>query len=257
MGRSDVGFDRRKKHISSWMCVAHETSPIHSLDLSTLFNNTSETVPMGPKTIAAVRAGDETYVRAVKIDNKLALRSVDDRGNTMLHLAAAAGHTSLVCYILYAYPGLLMKSNLMGEVALHVAAGAGHLAVVEALLSFIKDNSPGVVAKNIYFAKNRNQDNALHVALKRKHVKVASCLVCAEQCLSFVPNNDGFSPLYLAIEAGQADLAKQMWQHSNNGSSSTSSLASKMEGRSIVHGAMKAKRKGSSLRQTLTSFLSF
>ncbi|CAE6138321.1 unnamed protein product [Arabidopsis arenosa] len=245
MGRSDLDFDRRKKHISSRMFYADETGRMHSLDLSTLFNDTTETVPLGPKTIAAVRAGDETYLRDMKIDVKLALSSVNDHGNTMLHLAAAAGHTSLVCYILYAYPALLMKSNSMGEVALHVAAGAGHLAVVEALVSFIKGiscNKPGV-AKKIYFAKDRHQDNALHVALKRKHVKVASCLVCAEQGLSFVANNDGFSPLYLAVEAGQVDLAKQMWQHSNNGSSSTSTLSSKIGGRSIVHGAMKARRK--------------
>ncbi|KAG7553097.1 Ankyrin repeat [Arabidopsis thaliana x Arabidopsis arenosa] len=245
MGRSDLDFDRRKKHISSRMFYADETGRMHSLDLSTLFNDTTETVPLGPKTIAEVRAGDETYLRDMKIDVNLALSSVNDHGNTMLHLAAAAGHTSLVCYILYAYPGLLMKSNSMGKVALHVAAGAGHLAVVEALVSFIKgvsSNKPGV-AKKIYFAKDRHQDNALHVALKRKHVKVASCLVCAEQGLSFVANNDGFSPLYLTVEAGQADLAKQMWQHSNNGSSSTSTLASKIGGRSIVHGAMKARRK--------------
>ncbi|KAL0786974.1 hypothetical protein Bca101_003220 [Brassica carinata] len=202
MGRSDVRYDGQKKYISSRMYLAHETD---FLNLPTLFSDTGTTVPMSPKTIAAVRAGDEIYVRDMTIDVELALSSVNDHGNTMLHLAAAAGHTSLVCYILYAYPGLLMKSNLMGEVALHVAAGAGHLDVVEAL--------------------------------------VASCLVSAEQCLSFVPNKDGFSPLYLAIEAGQADLAKHMWKHSNNGSSSTYCLASKVGGRSIVHGAMKAKRK--------------
>lgn len=244
MGLSDVQFDGQKKYISSRMYKANETRSINFLDLSTLFSNTGETVPMGTKTIAAVRAGDETYVRDMKTDVELALSSVNNRGNTMLHLAAAAGHTSLVCYILYAYPGLLVKSNLMGEVALHVAAGAGHLDVVEALVSYIKDKITHDVAKKIYFAKNRNEDNALHVALKRKHVKVASCLVSAEQCLSFVPNKDGFSPLYLAIEAGDADLVKHMWKHSNNGSSSTSGLSSKVGGRSIVHGAIKAKRKG-------------
>ncbi|CAN6817153.1 unnamed protein product [Brassica oleracea] len=240
MGRSDVRYDGQKKYISSRMYLAHETD---FLNLPTLFSDIGTTVPMSPKTIAAVRAGDEIYVRNMTIDVELALSSVNDHGNTMLHLAAAAGHTSLVCYILYAYPGLLMKSNLMGEVALHVAAGAGHLDVVEALVSYINDKITRAVAKKIYFAKNRNEDNALHVALKRKHVKVASCLVSAEQCLSFVPNKDGFSPLYLAIEAGQADLAKHMWKHSNNGSSSTYCLASKVGGRSIVHGAMKAKRK--------------
>ncbi|CAB77831.1 hypothetical protein [Arabidopsis thaliana] len=255
MGRSDLDFDRQKKDASSRMFYADETGRTHSLDLSTLFNDTSETVPMGPKTIAAVRAGDETYLRDMKFDVNIALSSVNDHGNTMLHLAAAAGHTDLVCYILNAYPGLLMKSNSMGEVALHVAAGAGHLAVVEALVSFIKDiscNKPGV-AKKIYFAKDRHQDNALHVSLKRKHLKVASCLVCAEQSLSFVANNDGVSPLYLAVEAGQADLAKTMWQHSNNGSSSTSTLASKIGGRSIVHGAMKARRKDKALDSVYVS----
>ncbi|KAJ0250189.1 Ankyrin repeat family protein [Hirschfeldia incana] len=243
MGLSDVRYDGQKKDISSGMYLAHETRSIKFLNLSTLFSDTGDTVPMSPKTIAAVRAGDETYVRDMKIDVELAQSSVNDRGNTMLHLAAAAGHTSLVCYLLYAYPGLLMKSNLMGEVALHVAAAAGHLDVIEALVSYIKDKITRAVAKKIYFAKNRNEDNALHVALKRKHVKVASCLVSAEQCLSFVPNKDGFSPLYLAIEAGHADLAKHMWKHSKNGSSSTSGLASKVGGRSIVHGAMIAKRK--------------
>ncbi|KAG2301399.1 hypothetical protein Bca4012_059675 [Brassica carinata] len=65
---------------------------------------------------------------------------------------------------------------------------------------------------------------------------VASCLVSAEKDASFVANSDGFSPLYLAIEAGQADLVTAMCHQSSD-------LRSKVGGRSIVHAALKAKRK--------------
>lgn len=238
MGRPDVDLDSRVANISIFCpdMARNDVRSAHSFDLSTLFNEASETTPMDPKTMAAVRAGNENYLR----DNfRLAPSTVNDRGNTMLHLAASSGNASLVRYIINECPGLLMKSNLMGEVALHVAAGEGHLDVVLSLIDFIKDiswNDLGV-AKKLYFAKNKNQDTALHVALIGKHMRVASYLVFAEKSLSFVANSDGFSPLYLAVEAGQAGLVTTMCHETNE-------LSSKVGGRSIVHAALKANRKG-------------
>lgn len=107
------------------------------------------------------------------------------------------------------------------------------------LLDFIKNISSSDlgVAKKIYFAKNKNQDTALHVALKGKHMLVASCSVSAEQYLSFVANSNGFSPMYLAVEAGQANLVTTMCHGIHD-------LSSKVGGRSIVHAALKVNRKG-------------
>jgi ankyrin repeat protein len=237
MGRPDVHLDRR-------VAENHQAIPRNnvrstpSLDLSTLFDETSETKPMDPKTMAAVRAGKENYLRSNNSYISVAPTLVNDRGNTILHLAASSGHVSLVRYIIQKCPGLLLKSNMMGEVALHLAAEAGHLDVVWNLIDFINDisctNLP--VAKRIYFAKNKNQDTALHVALKGKHEVVASYLVSAAKSLSFVANRDGFSPLYLAIEAGHTSLVTTMCHGTNE-------LSSKVGGRSIVHAALKANRK--------------
>lgn len=244
MGRPDVHLDRR-------VAENHQAIPRNnvrstpSLDLSTLFDETSETKPMDPKTMAAVRAGKENYLRSNNSYISVAPTLVNDRGNTILHLAASSGHVSLVRYIIQKCPGLLLKSNMMGEVALHLAAEAGHLDVVWNLIDFINDisctNLP--VAKRIYFAKNKNQDTALHVALKGKHEVVASYLVSAAKSLSFVANRDGFSPLYLAIEAGHTSLVTTMCHGTNE-------LSSKVGGRSIVHAALKANRKGLLLTST-------
>ncbi|CAF1920593.1 hypothetical protein HID58_049344 [Brassica napus] len=228
MGRPDVDFDGR---------VAQPSIPPINNIISTPSLN-GETISMDPKTMSAVRAGNVNYLRDNYSYVRLAPRLVTNHGNTMLHLAASSGHASLVRYLINECPSLLMKSNLMDEVVLHVAARTGHLDVTLHLVGFIKEISRNAVgvAKRIYFAKNKNQDTALHVALKEKHMLVASYLVSAEKDLSFVANSDGFSPLYLAIEAGQADLVAAMCHQSSD-------LRSKVGGRSIVHAALKAKRK--------------
>ncbi|CAN6807093.1 unnamed protein product [Brassica oleracea] len=238
MGRPqpDVDFDRPVVQTS--IPPRNDVRSTPSLDLSTIFDETGETISMDPLTMCAVRAGNLDYLRYTYSSVRLAPRIVNDRGNTMLHLAASSGHASLVRYLIAECPSLLMKSNLMGETVLHVAAGAGHLDVMSELVEFIKyisHNAVGV-AKRIYFAKNKNQDTALHVALIEKHMLLASYLVSAEKDLSFVANSNRFSPLYLAIEAGQADLVTTMCHQSTD-------LSSKVGGRSIVHAALKAKRK--------------
>ncbi|CAH8361680.1 unnamed protein product [Eruca vesicaria subsp. sativa] len=233
MGRPDVDFNGRVAQPSRPPINNAISTP--SLDLSTILEENGETISMDPKTMSAVRAGNVNYLRDNYSYVRLAPRLVTVHGNTMLHLAASSGHASLVRYLINECPSLLMKSNLMGEVALHVAARSGHLDVMLNLVDFIKEISVNV-AKKIYFAKNKNQDTALHVALKEKHMLVASYLVSAEKDLSFVANSDGFSPLYLAIEAGQADLVTAMCHQS-------SYLRSKVAGRSIIHAALKAKRK--------------
>ncbi|CAL9233140.1 unnamed protein product [Arabidopsis halleri] len=60
---------------------------------------------------------------------------------------------------------------------------------------------------------------------------------------SFLENNDGISPLYMAVEAGGLSLVKAMLNGlGNNVQGQVSNLASKLEGRkSLVHVALKAQ----------------
>ncbi|CAH8385979.1 unnamed protein product [Eruca vesicaria subsp. sativa] len=192
-----------------------------------------ETEIMSPKILCAVRAGDkESLVQRIEDDAKTIQQLVDNHGNSLLHIAAASGHGNIVDYIVSKFPNLVKKKNLKDETALHVAARAGSLAIVEFLVRFLTESL-------IISAKSNNGDTALHIALKEKHEDVAFYLLSvSHDDVSFDVNNDGASPLYLAVEAGNCKLVAKMLESL----SSPSKLALMSHAKSLVHAAMRAKR---------------
>ncbi|KAH9920964.1 cytoplasmic protein [Fomitopsis serialis] len=67
----------------------------------------------------------------------------DERGNTVLHMAAGNGHTETLEYLLrHVSPALLSAQNDARSTALHWAALNSHLAVAQALVKF--PNGPGL-----------------------------------------------------------------------------------------------------------------
>ncbi|KAL0824992.1 hypothetical protein Bca101_048669 [Brassica carinata] len=184
---------------------------------TTLTVEKDESEIMNPKIFCAVRAGDkESLVKRIKDDAKTIQRLVDNHGNSLLHIAAASGHGNIVDYIVSKFPNLVRKGNLMDENALHVAARAGCLTIVD-----------------------NNGDTALHIALKEKHEDVAFYLLSVRHDVSFDANNDGVSPLYLAVEAGYCKLVTKMLESL----SCPSKLALMYGAKSLVHAAMRAKRR--------------
>lgn len=207
-------------------------------DQWTIFKDKDESEIMNPAILCAVRAGDKvSLLKRINDDVKVTQRLVDNQGNSILHIAAALGHVHIVEFIISTFPNLLQNVNLMGETTLHVAARAGSLNIVEILVRFITESSS---YDAFIAAKSKNGDTALHAALKGKHVEVAFCLVSVKHDVSFDKNNDEASPLYMAVEAGYHELVLKMLESS----SSPSILASMFSGKSVIHAAMKANRRG-------------
>ncbi|XP_013619452.1 PREDICTED: ankyrin repeat-containing protein At5g02620 [Brassica oleracea var. oleracea] len=204
---------------------------------TTLTVEKDESEIMNPKRLCAVRAGDkESLVKRIKDDAKTIQRLVDNHGNSLLHIAAASGHGNIVDYIVSKFPNLVRKGNLMDENALHVAARAGCLTIVEFLVRFVTES---LMCDMLISAKSNNGDTALHIALKEKHEDVAFYLLSVRHDVSFDANNDGVSPLYLAVEARYCELVTKMLESL----SCPSKLALMYGAKSLVHAAMRAKRR--------------
>ena len=146
--------------------------------------------------------------------------------NTILHVAAASSDDNhqFVQEILKLQlcQEFVTKKNSNIDLPLHVAASAGNMKIVELLVKWsseqLKDHCDCVPLEE----KNMEENTPLHLAsikkfqvgrnsaLKAKYNKVAKFLV--EKCpkVSYYPNKERKSPLYMAAEAGDAELVKLM-----------------------------------------------
>ncbi|XP_013645582.2 protein ACCELERATED CELL DEATH 6-like [Brassica napus] len=246
-----------------------------SLRLSDLYNLPGESVAMNSEILSAMRAGNIEFLEKMKRFETPMACFKNNKGDSILHLAASYGHLELAKGIVSACPSLLLEPNWEDRVPLHVAARGGHYAVVEALVASVTCFSAGLSEEererllNLYVLKDKDGDTPLHLALKDLNEKTerrtknqsishlvmhqrsircssfqtrlmetAACLVNASQHVSFLANKDGISPLYLAVLAGNVSLVNAML----NVQGKTSDLASQLEGRkSLVHAALKAK----------------
>ncbi|XP_024009935.1 protein ACCELERATED CELL DEATH 6 [Eutrema salsugineum] len=215
------------------------------ISLYDLFDSPGESVPMTPEIVTAVSAGKKEWMEKLKSDGQPMACLQSDQGDSVLHVAASWGHLELVKSIVSECPCLLLKLDSRDQLPLHVAARAGHKDVVEALIETIEfvsakisdDEERSIL--NLYVCKDINGDTPLHLVLKELHNKdrywsVASSLIHANRCASFLANKDGISPLYLAVEAGEEVLVKAMLRTRDN---------DRLEGRKfLVHKALKARR---------------
>ncbi|XP_030923424.1 protein ACCELERATED CELL DEATH 6-like [Quercus lobata] len=174
----------------------------------------------------AVKCRDINFIRTQNPEHS-ALSDRTPELNTILHLAAASsGDHRFVESILKIPPcqKFVTEKNSNGDLPLHVAASAGNIHMVEHLVKWsdehLKDPSNCVPLVE----KNMEENTPLHLALIKK---VAKFLV--EKCpeVSFYPNKERKSPLYLAAEGGDKELVKHMI--------TTNRLA---HGKSIVHAAL-------------------
>lgn len=237
-------------------CIPHtESVPefLTNLRLSDLYNLPGESVSMNPEIFSAMRAGNRDFLEKMRSYGTPMACLKNDKGDSILHLAAALGHHKLVESIISECPSLLLEPNWKDQIPLHAAACAGRLAVVKTLVASITYFSARIISEevrgrfNVYVLKDIDGDTPLHAALKGRHLETALCLVNANKHGSFLENNDGISPLYMAVEAAGLALVKEMLKGvENNVQGHISNLASKLEGRKwLVHAALKAKNKGS------------
>lgn len=220
--------------------------------VSDLFNFPGEYVLMNPENFSAVSAGNKECLEKLRNYGTPMACLKSSRGDSVLHLAAAWGHTELVKSIVSECPFLLIQPNSMNQIPIHAAARAGHLAVVEALIASVTYLSSRLSEEerkrmNLYDLKDRDGNIAMHLALTGRNVEIAACLVNVYQRASFLANKEGISPLYLAVEAGNVSLVKEMLKTtgSNILEGRKTSFNSQLEGRKfLVHVALKAKNTG-------------
>ena len=83
---------------------------------------------------AAVRGNDEALKILLSKDRISQLEAQDNDGNTPLHLAAYAGHSSTLKTVLCHCPPLLEAKNKMSRTAVHLAAGGGKIETLSLLI---------------------------------------------------------------------------------------------------------------------------
>ncbi|CAH8350324.1 unnamed protein product [Eruca vesicaria subsp. sativa] len=224
---------------------------LHNLRLSDLFNLPGESVPMNPEIFSAMRAGNIDFLEKMRSRQTPVACLKNDKGDSILHLAAALGHHGLVGRIISEWPSLLLEPNWKDQIPLHAAAHAGFLAVMKILVASITHFSAKILSAeererfNVYVLKDIDGDTPLHSALKGRHLETALYLVNASNHGSFLENNNGISPLYMAVEAGNLALVKAMLNGlGHNVQGQSSNLASNLQGKkSLVHAALTAKNR--------------
>ncbi|KAK9735735.1 hypothetical protein RND81_04G223800 [Saponaria officinalis] len=131
--------------------------------------------------------------------------------------AVEEGRGEDVLSILGKNPGLIRTGDLVGNTVLHMAARDGDIVTVCNLIAFLEErqdvNGHWEVAycprerqdedlKKMLEDVNVSGDTALHLAIKNGHRKVAYHLINAHTSTGFIRNNDGETPLRLAMKAG-------------------------------------------------------
>lgn len=170
---------------------------------------------MQPDLYMAAKRGDTDFIKNLKAEDLEGpvVSQKTPQLNTVLHIAASLGHSQLVEAMLENDDWFWMGRNSAGELALHVAASCGQLSTLKKLVS---------VSGSVFLKAQNNEGNtALHLALinkyrevdlvsKTKFSKIAGFLVETNPEVSYRPNEEHKSPLYMAAEAGDAEMVKFM-----------------------------------------------
>ncbi|KAG7576006.1 Ribonuclease III domain [Arabidopsis thaliana x Arabidopsis arenosa] len=136
--------------------------------------------------------------------------------NNVLHIAAKHQRLDFATAILNLCPSLLLGENNNGDTPLHVAATVGSFEVSKLLVNSANQVTSDVenrgltdTRKQLLRSTNKQNDTALNVALKNRHVDVAKFFVEEDSrfLMLDMANSNLVSPLYLAIERGLFDIA--------------------------------------------------
>lgn len=227
----------------------------------------------------AVKSGNITYIRENLTDIECSPPlEKSPKLNTILHIAVSTGQVDLVQEILKisGCQELVTETNSSGDLALHVAANAGHLLIVQYLVSSSTQQTQDHSTSTQMRTKNKEGNTPLHLALIKKYQVGRNCcnfcihafcqnsnlaletkynevvefLVETDAEVSYDLNNEGKSPLYLAVKAGDTKLVQLM----KNKASHPPDVNGKSVAHAAIYAAFTRKKKGicpTSLCQTL------
>ena len=165
--------------------------------------------------------------------NQNLLKTVDENGNSILHLAVMSGNLELVKWIVNLDRSLLYSLNNQKSNSLHVACIEGHKHLAEwflsqdqNLLKTVKENGNSILHlavmsgnlelvkwivnldRSLLYSLNNQKSNSLHVACIEGHKHLAEWFLSQDQNLLKTVDEDGNSILHLAVMSGNLELVK-------------------------------------------------
>ncbi|KAL6589841.1 hypothetical protein ACP70R_050200 [Stipagrostis hirtigluma subsp. patula] len=184
---------------------------------------------------AAPSSSGETSTRLQLLDGV-----TSNEGNSLLHVVAAAGDGGdfLRCArIIYrGKSGLLTSRNNKGDTPLHCAAAAGNADMVICLVALAFSGGE-TAAMELLRMRTECGETALHKAVRAASTDCIDNLMSVDPELVYVPregdDGDTTSPLYLAVSLGKENIAEHLIHKSNCNLS-----CSGPEGSNVLHAAV-------------------
>ncbi|KAJ6377500.1 hypothetical protein OIU76_026467 [Salix suchowensis] len=151
------------------------------------------------------------------VQRSLAEKLVTPCGNTLLHLAASYGSDKVIAYLTNECPSLITRRNRQQDTVLHLAArdGMACLAIKSLITRRNSQNDTVLQLAALHTIKSLVESNRiltrmantkgntpLHDAVIKANREVAEFLASEDPEVTYYNNNNGRSPLYLAVENG-------------------------------------------------------
>ncbi|KAJ6975878.1 uncharacterized protein [Populus alba] len=160
------------------------------------------------------------------VQQRSAEKLVTPCGNTLLHVAVSYGSDNITSYLAQTFPFLITIQNSQKDTILHLAAREGKSS--DTIKSLAESN------RSLMGKTNTKGNTPLHDAVVKGNKDLAIFLVSRDPEAAYYNNNNGKSPLYLAVENGNKkeildDLLK--------------TKASFPKGKSPVHAAIKQRNR--------------
>ena len=141
---------------------------------------------------------------------------LDMNDRTILHIESKEGNTEHVRFILrqFAHKNLLVKQDDQMETALTWAAYSGHTEVAKVLIDAAKhlpsseDYNPITSFQAFLRLGDKDMDTALHIAVIHNKEEIVKLLVEADPSDTHTQNNEGKTPMYIAVDKGFNDIAE-------------------------------------------------
>ncbi|KAF8414079.1 hypothetical protein HHK36_002078 [Tetracentron sinense] len=205
---------------------------------------------MDSKLHAAARLGNTEFLRKLGDEQLHLLHTTTPQKNAALHIAAKFGHIEFVEEMLKRCDFLMRETNNRGDTALHVASRVGHVRIVEVLINCRRSLSRSVSEfswnddveegqsdqlsseHEIWRMENRENNTALHEAVRHGHCEVAKVLLKEDEDLPCFVNKAGESALYLAAEQGSLEIVKKIL------TTASAIVENGPEGRTPLHAAV-------------------
>ena len=140
----------------------------------------------------ACRQGHMEIIESLLTYSKLDPLSIDDDGNTLVHLAAMGGSKTVVKMLVTKYGCPVNSKNNTGQSPLHLACTSSHTQVITTLLSECK--------ADLFVRDNIMNYTPLHRAVHRGQIDIMKCLI--DSFGIDVTRTDGSNLLHFACQEG-------------------------------------------------------